>query len=81
MNPIMSMIGQMMMNGANPKAIVQQLMGNSEIMQNPMTKNIIEMANSGNISGVEELGRNIAKERGVDFDKAFSQFKGSYRMK
>lgn len=81
MNPIMSMLGQMMKGGMNPQAMMKQMMGNNQIMGNPMGKNIMEMAQSGNISGIEELGRNIAKERGVDFDKAFSEFKGNLGMK
>lgn len=81
MNPIMSMLGQMMKGGMNPQAMMKQMMENNQIMGNPMGKNIMEMVKSGNISGVEELGRNIAKERRVDFDKAFAEFKGNFGMK
>lgn len=78
MNPIMSMLGQMMKGGGNPQQMIQQMMGNNQIMSNPMAKNIMEMANKGDISGIEQFGRNIAKERGVDFDKAFSDFKSQF---
>lgn len=81
MNPIMSMLGQMMKGGMNPQAMMNQIMGNNQIMSNPIGKNIMDMAQSGNISGIEELGRNIAKERGVDFDKAFAEFKGNFGTK
>lgn len=77
MNPIMS-IFQMMKGGGNPQAMMKQMMGNSQIANNPMAKNIIDMAQNGNISGIEQLGRNIAKERGIDFDKAFSDFKSQF---
>lgn len=80
MNPMMAIM-QMMKGGMNPQNMLKQMMGNNQIMSNPMGKNIIEMAQSGNISGIEELGRNIAKERGVDFDKAFAEFKGNFGMK
>lgn len=80
MNPMMAIM-QMMKGGMNPQAMMKQLMGNNQIMGSPMGKNIMEMAQSGNISGIEELGRNIAKERGVDFDKAFAEFKGNFGMK
>lgn len=79
MNPMMAIM-QMMKGGMNPQNMLKQMMGNNQIMSNPMGKNIMEMAQSGNISGIEELGRNIAKERGVDFDKAFAEFKGNFRM-
>lgn len=80
MNPIMS-IFQMMKGGGNPQSMIKQLMGNNQIMGNPMTKNIMEMAQKGDISGIEQIGRNMAKERGIDFDKAFSEFKGNFGMK
>lgn len=78
MNPMMSMLGQMMRGGGNPQQMVQQMMGNSQIMSNPMAKNVMDMAQKGDISGIEQFGRNIAKERGIDFDKAFSEFKSQF---
>lgn len=78
MNPIMSMIGQMMNGGMNPQSMIQKMMGNNQISQNPMAKNIMEMAQKGDVSGIEEIGRNMAKERGIDFDKAFSEFKRQF---
>lgn len=78
MNPIMSMLGQMMKGGGNPQQMIQQMMRNNQIMSNPMAKNVMEMAQKGDISGIEQFGRNIAKERGVDFDKAFADFKGQF---
>ena len=77
-NPIMSIIGQMIKSGGNPQQIIQNMMGNNEIMKNPMAKNILGMAKNGDIAGVEQLGRNIAKERGVDFDQEFSKFKNQF---
>ena len=62
----------------NPQAFMQQMMNNSQIMQNPMAKNIIDMAQKGDVAGIEQMGRNIAKEKGIDFDKAFSDFKKQF---
>lgn len=78
MNPIMSIFGQMMKGGMNPQSMMKQMMENNQIMGNPMTKNIMEMAQKGDISGIEQIGRNMAKERGIDFDKAFSEFKSQF---
>ena len=72
-NPIIGIIGQMMKNGGNPQQMLQSMMGNNDIMQYPIAKNILGMAKNGNISGIEQLGRNIAKERGIDFDQEFSK--------
>ena len=73
MNPF-QMLGAM----KNPQAFIQQMMSNSQIMQNPMAKNIIDMAQKGDVEGIEQMGRNIAKEKGIDFDKAFSDFKKQF---
>lgn len=77
-NPIMGIIGQMMRGGGNPQQMIQNMMNNNAIMQNPMAKNILGMAQKGDISGIEKLGRNIAKERGIDFDQEFSKFKSQF---
>ena len=73
MNPI-----QLIQAMRNPQAFMQQMANNSQIMQNPMARNIIDMAQKGDVEGIEQMGRNIAKERGIDFDKAFSDFKKQF---
>jgi len=73
MNPF-QMLGAM----KNPQEFIQQMMNNSQIMQNPMARNIIDMAQKGDVEGIEQMGRNIAKEKGIDFDKAFSDFKKQF---
>ena len=67
-----------MINSGNPKQIVMRMMNDPQIANNPMAKNMFEMAKNGNLKGIEEMGMNIAKERGVDFDKAFSDFKNQF---
>ena len=62
----------------SPQQFLQSMMGNSKIMQNPMARNIIDMAQKGDVEGIEQMGRNIAKEKGIDFDKAFSDFKKQF---
>ena len=74
----MNNIGVLMQAIKNPQAFIQQMMNNSQIMQNPMAKNIIDMAQKGDVEGIEQMGRNIAKEKGIDFDKAFSDFKKQF---
>ena len=77
MNPLMAII-QMMKGGGNPQEFMQQMMNNSQVMRNPIAKNIIDMAQKGDVEGIEQMGRNIAKEKGIDFDKAFSDFKKQF---
>ena len=78
MNPI-NIFQQMI--GSNPQQLVQQMMNNPRIANNPLAKNMFDMAQKGDIQGIETIGRNMAKERGVDFDKAFSQFKNQFGIK
>lgn len=65
----------------NPQQILMQMMNNSRIANNPMARNLVNMARSGNTQGIEQIGRNMAKERGIDFDKAFSEFRSQFGMK
>ena len=80
MNPIMSMLGQMMKGGGNPQQMIQQMMGNNQIVQNPILKNTLEMAQKGDSKGIEELARNLCKEKGVNPDDAISKIKSQFGM-
>ena len=77
MNPLS--IIQMMKSG-NPQQFMQQIMGNSQIMSNPIMKNTMQMAQSGDVKGIEQMARNICKEKGIDADKAFESFKSQLGM-
>ena len=65
----------------NPQQFMQNIMGNNQIMSNPMVRNIMNMTQRGDIQGIEKFGRNIAKEKGIDFDKAFAEFKNQFPIK
>lgn len=80
MNPMMAMLGQMIKSGGNPQQMLQQMMSNDQIMNNPIAKNIMDMAQKGDISGIEQIGRNMAKERGLDFNSEFEKFKSQFPM-
>ena len=77
MNPLS--IIQMMKSG-NPQQFMQQIMGNSQIMSNPIMKNTMQMAQNGDIKGVEQMARNLCKEKGLDADEMFNQLKNSLNM-
>ena len=60
----------------NPKeAVISMVKSNN----NPMIKNLVEMAEKGNTEGVENFARNIFKEQGRDFDKEFSEFTKNFK--
>lgn len=81
MNNPLGMMFQMMRGGGNPQQIIGQMMNNNQLMQNKMAKNVLEMAQQGNLTDIEKIGRNMAKEKGIDFDKAFSDFKNQFPIK
>lgn len=69
------------MIGVNsPKDIVMQMLqqgGNN----NPIFNNLIDMANKGDIQGVEQFARNLYKENGKNFDTEFNNFKNMMGIK
>lgn len=76
-NPMQLM--QMMKSG-NPQQMVQQLMGNSQLMQNPIAKNAMQMAQSGDTKGIEQMARNLCKEKGLNPDEAMNQIKKQFHL-
>ena len=40
-----------------------------------MGQNLLSLAQKGDAPQIEEIARNICKQKGVDFDKEFSAFK------
>ncbi len=62
---------QLIKGGQNPQQLLMSIMQNNN---NPILQNAMGMAQQGNTSGLEMLARNIAQQKGIDFDKAFSEF-------
>jgi hypothetical protein len=46
---------------------------------NPMVKNLVEMAEKGNSDGIENFARNMFKEQGRDFDSEIKQFMNNFK--
>lgn len=63
-----------MLKGGNPKNFLMNMISNQMGNQNPMIKNLIDMANNGDNAGVETFARNLLKDKGIDFDKEFKNF-------
>lgn len=77
MNPMN--IFQMMKNG-NPQQFLQQMMGNNQIMSNPLIKNAMQMAQKGDMQGVEKMARNLCHEKGINADEMMNQIKNKFNM-
>lgn len=62
----------------NVMGIMQQIMSNNRVMGNPIIKNAMSMVQSGNSKGIEEMARNLCKEKGINPDDAMKQIRGSF---
>lgn len=64
----------MIKNGQNPQMLMinflEEQAGNS-----PMNANLLKLAKENNTVELEKIARNIANDRGLDFDKEFQNFK------
>lgn len=67
-----------MMKNGNPQQFLQQMMGNNQIMRNPLMKNTIEMAQKGDMQGIEQMARNLCKEKGLNADDVINQIKSKF---
>ena len=76
MNPF-QMLGAM----KNPQAFIQQMMSNSQVAQNPMVRNAMQMYQNGDIQGLQSMAENLAKERGTTVDDVKSQIMAQFGMK
>lgn len=73
-NPMQFM--NMLKSIKNPKeAVINMVKSNN----NPMIKNLVEMAEKGDNKGVEDFARNILKEQGRDFDSEMNEFMKNFK--
>lgn len=68
---------QLIKNGQNPQQLLMGILqqGNN----NPILNNAMNLAKKGNIGGLQLLARNLAAQKGLDYDKAFEEFKNQFQ--
>lgn len=76
-NPMQIM--QLIKGGGNPQQLVMNMLS-QQSQQNPMYANIMKLAQNKDTAGLERIARNLAQERGMDFDKEFANFKQNFRF-
>lgn len=64
----------------NPQVFMQQAMNNSQFMQNPISRNALEMYQKGDIKGINELASNLCKEKGTSYEEMAKQIKSQIGM-
>ena len=60
--------------GNNPEQFVMMMLQNGA-KNNPVFANILQLAQNKNYQGIENVVKNLAKQRGIDFDKEFNNFR------
>ena len=68
----------MIKGGNNPQQLLMNIL-QSQQNNNPIIQNASNLAQNGNISALEMLARNLARQKGLDFDKEFSNFKNYFQ--
>lgn len=68
MNPLMMLVQSM----RNPQAMIQNMLANPQIMNSPLG-NAVNAASRGDGGRLEEIARNMCKEKGINPDDAFKQ--------
>ena len=65
----------------NPQQAVQNLvMEKTNCQNNPLFQRAQQMAEGKDESELEQTARNLCKQRGIDFDTAFAEFKRQYKL-
>ena len=72
MNPMQ--IIQLIKGGQNPQQLVMQIL-QQQAQNNPMGANLLELVKKNKAADVEQIARNLAKTKGIDFDTEFNSFK------
>lgn len=59
----------------NPQQLIRQALGN-----NPMANNLMNLIGNKDAKGLEQMARNMAKEKGLDADRMFNAYKEKLGM-
>lgn len=76
----MNNLGMLMQAYKNPQQFLQNAMQNSQMMQNPLAKNAIEMYQRGDKDGIKQMAENLCRERGIKQEDIINQLKSQFGM-
>jgi hypothetical protein len=66
----------------NPmQMMMYQMMNNPKIVNNPLMQNVLQMAQKGDSKGIENIARNLCKEKGLNPDNEIQKIKQQFGMK
>ena len=64
----------------DPSALVSNMINEAASQGNPIMQNLANLIKEGKTEEIEKVVRNIAKERGVDYDKEFKAFSNTFKL-
>lgn len=70
---------KMIKSGQNPQQLILNMLQESA-QSNPMTSNLLEMAQNKDSAGLEKFARNYVASQGKDFDTEFKAFKQMFGL-
>lgn len=70
----MMQIISLMKSGGNPQQMVLSML-EQQTENNPFAANLLQLAKRNKSGEIEQIARNLAKEKGIDFDTEFNNFK------
>ena len=71
---------QMIKNGQNPQQLLMNIL-EGQAANSPMGANLLNLAKNNKTAEIEQIARNIAQTRGIDFDQEFNAFKRTMGIK
>ena len=65
---------QLIKGGQNPQQLLMNIL-QQQGQNNPILNNAVNLAKQGDVPALQMVARNLAAQRGLDFDKEFTNFK------
>ena len=65
---------QRIRNGQNPQQLVMSILEN-QAANTPMGANLLNLAKNNDAQAIEQIARNLMKQRGLDYDKELANLK------
>lgn len=76
----MNNLGMLMQAYKNPQQFLQNAMQNTQLMQNPLARNAIEMYRRGDKDGINKMAENLCRERGIKQEDVINQLKSQFGL-
>lgn len=67
-----------MLKDGNPKQIAMNMLS-GKTQGNPMLENAMNMINSGDMNGIENMCKNILRSKGYDPDQIYKELQNQFR--